>query len=483
MRNRAPVLSLGSAAKIIATLGPATEDEDVLRRLIQAGADLVRLNFSHGDPKAHRGAFERVRRVSDELGVFVGVIADLQGPKIRTGALAGGKPVRLQKGKSLTITTEPVEGTAERVSTTYKLLPEDVAANDRILMDDGLLELQVCEVSGPEVRCRVVVGGPLGEHKGINLPGVKVSAPALTAKDRADLEFALNLGVDYVAVSFVRSAVDVAVAKDAIASLERDVPVIAKLEKPEAVVELEQIVHTADAVMVARGDLGVELSPEGVPMLQKRIIRECARQRVPVITATQMLDSMRENPRPTRAEASDVANAILDGTDAVMLSGETAVGKYPVESVAMMRRIAQSAEEELFRGPHLRTELEGDGFLGFDDAISRAAAHLAEDLDTAAIVAFTHSGATARLASKCRPRVAVLAATPLPDTARRCTLYWGVKPVLIPAAEDTDEMLENIERYVREQGLAGAGDVLVVTAGTPVGQRGATNMVRLLAIR
>ena len=481
-RQPAPILSIENPTKIIATIGPASSGETVLRDLVHAGADLLRLNFSHGTHETHEEVFRRVRAIEQETGRFLGVIADLQGPKIRTGLLEGGGPVMLESGRKLTITTEELAGDACRVSTTYKALPEDVQPGDRILMDDGLLELRVCEARDTEVICEVVVGGLLGQHKGINLPGVRVSSPALTSKDRADLEFAVGLGVDYIAVSFVRSAVDVGVARDAIAALGSDVPVIAKLEKPEAIDELEAIIEAADAIMVARGDLGVELSPEKVPMIQKRIIRECARRRKPVITATQMLDSMREHPRPTRAEASDVANAILDGTDAVMLSGETAVGEYPVESVAMMRRIAQSAEEELFLGPHLRLARTSGEPLSFADALSRAAAQVAENLDTKAIVAITQSGSSARLATQCRPRVPVLAATPLPGTARRCALYWGVRSALIEPVQDTDEMLEGIERRVREMNLAQAGDVIVVTAGTPIGRRGTTNMMKLQVI-
>ncbi len=424
----APILAVENPTKIIATLGPATEDLVTLRRIIDAGVDLVRLNFSHGDHETHRRTFERVRALEAETGQFIGVIADLQGPKIRTGLLEEGLPVLLTPGERLTITTEDLPGNAERISTTYQALPGDVEPGDRILMDDGLLELRVVSESGTEVHCEIVTGGELSEHKGINLPGVAVSAPALTEKDRRDLEFAVKLEVDY-------------------------------------------------------GDLGVEMSPESVPMLQKQIIRACARLRVPVITATQMLDSMREHPRPTRAEASDVANAILDGTDAVMLSGETAVGRYPVETVSMMRRIAQSAEEELFHGPHLSLPSQDSEPLSFADALSRAAAQVAEDLDTKAIVAFTQSGSSARLASQCRPRVPVLAATPLPPTARRCTLYWGVRPTLVDPADNTDGMLEHIEQRVRDMELAKQGEVIVVTAGTPIGQRGTTNMMKLQVIR
>ncbi len=479
----APILAVENPTKIIATLGPATEDLVTLRRIIDAGVDLVRLNFSHGDHETHRRTFERVRALEAETGRFIGVIADLQGPKIRTGLLEEGLPVLLTPGERLTITTEDLPGNAERISTTYQALPGDVEPGDRILMDDGLLELRVVSESGTEVHCEIVTGGELSEHKGINLPGVAVSAPALTEKDRRDLEFAVKLEVDYIALSFVRSAADLAAAKDMIASLGADTPVIAKLEKPEAISDLDNILRAADAVMVARGDLGVEMSPESVPMLQKQIIRACARLRVPVITATQMLDSMREHPRPTRAEASDVANAILDGTDAVMLSGETAVGRYPVETVSMMRRIAQSAEEELFHGPHLSLPSQDSEPLSFADALSRAAAQVAEDLDTKAIVAFTQSGSSARLASQCRPRVPVLAATPLPPTARRCTLYWGVRPTLVDPADNTDGMLEHIEQRVRDMELAKQGEVIVVTAGTPIGQRGTTNMMKLQVIR
>lgn len=484
MLSRPPILSCDNPTKIIATIGPATAQEEAIRALVEAGVDLLRLNFSHGDQASHQAAFERIRRVEQACGRHLAVIADLQGPKIRTGGLQDRRPVTLVEGQRLCITTdESVPGTAQCVSTTYRNLPGDVCVGDRILMDDGLLELRVLAVQGADVICQVITGGELSEHKGINLPGVKVSAPALTAKDRADLEFAIRLGVDYIAVSFVRSAVDLAIAKDAVASLGSDVPIIAKLEKPEAIDELEQIVGSADAIMIARGDLGVEMPPEDVPMIQKRIIRVCAQQRVPVITATQMLDSMRQNPRPTRAEASDVANAILDGTDAVMLSGETAVGRYPVEAVSMMRRIACSAEEELFRGRHLHTASGEEASLSFSDALSRAAARVAEELDTVAIAAFTQSGSTARLASKCRPRVPIIAATPLARTARRCALYWGVQPVLIEPVDSTDAMVEGIERRAREMGLARPGDVIVVTAGSPVGQQGTTNMMKLQVIR
>jgi len=424
-----------------------------------------------------------VRSVAAKCNAHIAIIADLQGPKIRTGPLAGGKPVELTSGQELVITTENVSGTSQRVSTTYQALPSDVNKGERILLDDGALELQVTRTTDTEVYCQIVIGGTLGEHKGINLPGVSISAPALTDKDRDDLRFALANEVDYVALSFVRSAQDIGELKALISEADAQVPVIAKLEKPEAIAELEQIVTNADAIMVARGDLGVEMPLEEVPILQKRIINLCSRLRKPVITATQMLDSMRTNPRPTRAETSDVANAILDGTDAVMLSGETAIGSYPVESVAMMRRIAAFAEQQQLSGQHLRTETAAiSEFVDFSDALSRGAARVAERVKAEAIIAFTQSGSTARLASKCRPRCPIIAATPLESTARRCNLYWGVQSIIIKPADNTDEMIVGVEQRVRELGIVESGDVMIITAGTPLGAPGTTNMMKLQVV-
>ncbi len=467
--------------KIVATLGPASGDEEILRALIEEGTDAIRLNFSHGDHNEHAEYMAAVRSVAAGCEAHTAIIADLQGPKIRTGDLENGQPVELIASERLTITTENIVGTRQRISTTYQPLPGDVKPGDCILVDDGQIELEVLETTATEVHCRIITGGWLGEHKGINLPGVKISASALTVKDRRDLDFALENKVDYIALSFVRSADDLRELKALIQEAGADVPVIAKLEKPEAIRELEQIVTIADAVMIARGDLGVELPPEEVPVLQKQIISLCSRIRKPVITATQMLDSMRDNPRPTRAETSDVANAIFDGTDAVMLSGETAIGSYPVESVAMMRRIAAAAEQEQLAGHHLRTETSSE-FLDFADALSRSAARIAEDVKAQAIIAFTQSGSTARLASKCRPRCPIFAVTPLPPTARRCNLYWGVRPILIAAAENTDEMIAQVEQRVRDLGVVSSGDVMIITAGTPVGMPGTTNMMKLQVI-
>ena len=464
--------------KIIATLGPATETEEMLGGLVESGMDVVRLNMSHGDRDWHQSTLERVRQVGAELNRHIGVLMDLQGPRIRVGKLQDGQ-IDLPDGARCTITCEEIVGTAERFSTTYDLLAQDVDPGDRILLDDGLLELRVVEATGCLIRCEVVHGGTLLEHKGMNLPGVKVSAPAVSEKDAADLAFGLERGVDMIALSFVRTADDIENLRASIRAAGKDTPIISKLEKPEAIEHLERIVAASDAVMVARGDLAVETSPEEVPLLQKAIIESCAAARKPVIIATQMLDSMRENPTPTRAEASDVANAILDGADAVMLSGETAIGKYPLESVRMMRRIATAAEGALFRGKHLHTEWMGGRERSLAEAISAAAAETAEQIGARVLIAFTQSGSTARLASKCRPSVPIIAATPLAETARRCSLYWGVVPVLVGPAASTDEQIELIDCQLQELGLLNAGEKVVITAGTPIDERGTTNMMKL----
>lgn len=469
--------------KIVCTLGPASSDEATLKAMIAAGMDLARMNFSHGSHDDHAQTFALLRKVAAEMGAYVGVIADLQGPKIRTGELADHEPVELVPGAPFTITTEPCIGTAERVSTTYQHLAEDVRAGDHILLDDGLLEVEVRSKTRTEVLCKVVTGGPLREHKGINLPGVKVSSPSLTTKDREDLEFALDLGVDYVALSFVRCPEDVLELRGL---CRRDcalTPIIAKLEKPEALARLSEVIQAADAIMIARGDLAVELSTEQVPVWQKRIIAECAMQDKPVITATQMLESMRDHPQPTRAEASDVANAIFDGTDAVMLSAETAIGSYPVETVVMMRRIAAAAEHEQGRWQH-REWLQEPEDVSFTiaDAISRSAVTVADEIAAKAIIAFTESGSTARLASKRRPRVPLLACTPLEATARRCSLYWGVRPVLMPSVEDTEEMIQASGQESKRLGYVEIGDLVVITAGVPMGQSGSTNTLSIETI-
>jgi pyruvate kinase len=399
--------------KIVATIGPASTARDVLTRLLDAGMDVARLNFSHGTHEEHAQRITLLREIGRTFEHPLAIIQDLQGPKIRTGALQNGAPVQLRAGERFDITTREVSGTAARVSTTYAALPHDVRRGDRILLSDGLIELRVLDSADDVVRTEVVFGGELREHQGINLPGVQVSAPALTPKDAADLDFGLQQGVDYVAVSFVRRAGDIEQVKQRIAASGKPTPIIAKIEKPEALDDLPAILEAADSIMVARGDLGVEMPAEQVPVVQKQLIEAANAVGVPVITATQMLDSMIRNPRPTRAEASDVANAIIDGTDAVMLSGETATGLYPVEAVQTMVRIAEVAEASGRHGdihavPPKSTTRPGS----VGSAISAAACAIVQTVPVRAIIAFTISGNTARLVARLRPTVPILALTP-----------------------------------------------------------------------
>jgi len=468
--------------KIVCTIGPASQSTEVISGLLRAGMDVARLNFAHGTQESIGPVVRRIRDLAEEQRRHVAILGDLRGPKIRTGELEGGQPVRLEPGHELFITTKPVPGTARRISTTYESLPADVEPTDRILLDDGLICLEVVDTDEREVRTRVVVGGLLGEHKGINLPGVRISAPCLTEGDRADLEFALDTGFDYVGLSFVRQAADVQQLRELIQANGGEAAIVAKIEKPEAIAEIEEIVELADVVMVARGDLGVEMPPEEVPILQRRIVACCGARRTPVIIATQMLESMREHPRPTRAEASDVANAVFEGADGVMLSGETAVGRYPVETTQMMRRICVAAEREVMAGEHLRVAAGAGKFVSGADALAHSAAQIAEAVEATAIVAFTQSGSTARLISMCRTRVPIFAATPLVATARRCNLYWGVQPVLIPPVKSTDEMIANVTHTMKAMGVVKTGDRIVITAGTPAGQAGGTDTVKLQTI-
>lgn len=465
--------------KIVATVGPACSSRETLRRLVEAGVDVFRLNFSHGTHEGHAAVFRSIRALAKRLRANVCIMEDLQGPKVRTGRLKGGGPVGLVPGKTVKITTRPIVGDEACFSTTYRRLPRDVKRGDTVLLDDGLLALRVTGVGKEEVRCRVVVGGPLGEHKGINLPGVLVSAPALTRKDRRDLAFGLRLGVDAVALSFVRRARDIRTARGLIRRLGGDAPVIAKIEQPEAIDELDAILEEADGVMVARGDLGVELSPESVPVLQKLIIREAICCGKPVITATQMLESMVNKPVPTRAEASDVANAIFDGTDAVMLSAETAMGRYPVAAVAMMARIAEAAEE-VAEAPEAGL-FEG-GSMSIPASVADAAVSAARDVGARAVVVFTMSGATARLLAQRRPGCGIHAFSPLPATCRRLALVWGVEAHAMPMAAATDELVGRAERRLSRLGEVARGDRVVFVAGaTPL--PGATNMLKVVEIR
>jgi pyruvate kinase len=465
-------------AKIVCTLGPSSSSPEMIDRLVRCGMDVARLNFSHGTPEEHARHFAAVRRASTHHEKPVAIIADLQGPKIRTGALEHGRAVRLRFGQRFTITTRNVLGTQEGVSTTFRALPESVHKGDRILLHDGEISLRVVSTRGREVVCQVENGGELNEHQGINLPGVKLRIPSLTPKDRKDLAFALHLGANYVALSFVRTAADVRAGKAIIARAGKDTPVISKLEKPEAIDNLDEILSVTDSVMVARGDLGVEMSLEKVPVVQKQIIARSRDALVPVITATQMLDSMQKSPRPTRAEASDVANAVFDGSDALMLSGETAAGNYPLESVEMMDRIIRQAEAsvtELLR-PRRHEELQ------ISEAIAEAICHAAEELRMKAIAVFTESGSSARLVSKYRPRAPIIAFSPNQETRRRLSLLWGVLPRSIVRVHDIDQLAKAAEDRLTEEHLVKRGDIVGIIAGTPLGTTGSTNLMRLVRI-
>ena len=464
-------------AKIICTVGPACNSEAMLRDLMRLGMDVARLNFSHGSHEEHARHIERLRRAAELENRTICILQDLQGPKIRTGRLKGGTPVILKPGSHVTITPRDIEGSATLISTTFQGLAQEVKPDARILLTDGLIELRVARVRGEDVECEVINGGQLGQHQGINLPGIALSIPALTDKDRADLEFGLKHGVDMLAISFVRSAADVREVKQIIANHGSDLPVIAKLEKPQALERLEEIFEASDGVMVARGDLGVEMPPEKVPVIQKYVIRRSAEWRKPVITATQMLESMIENPRPTRAEASDVANAIFDGSDAVMLSGETANGLYPREAVAMMSRIVVEAEGNSgdFTQPRRRRERHS---ITVAEAICESVSHAAEDLPMGAIAVFTETGNTARMISKYRPKAAIYAFSQELPVCNRMNLFWGVHPIRTAQARNAEHMVTTAERELLRQDRIKAADVLAVVAGTQMAS-GSTNLMRL----
>jgi len=468
--------------KIVCTLGPSSNDFSTIERIMLEGMDVARLNFSHGTHDDHRTMFETVRRAAARIGKPVAVMADLQGPKIRTGRLAGGKPVTLVPGAPICITTRETPGDAQCVSTTYDALPRDVAAGDRLLLADGMLELRVVEVAGPDVHCTVVRGGELGQCKGINLPGVAVSAAALTEKDAEDLTFALELGVDYVALSFVRSADDIRALKDRIAQSGHETCVVAKIERPEAVARIDDIIGVTDAVMVARGDLGVEMDLDEVPQVQKDVIRKCNRNGVPVITATQMLESMMASARPTRAEVADIANAIHDGTDALMLSGETAAGRYPVESVATMAQVAKKTDEVVEQLPRPSPAVPDTLCCvdpTFAHAIGQAASQAAEDAGAKCITCFTMSGYSARMISRHRPRKPVVAVTVRETTRRRCALYWGVQALAGEETENLNAMVRQVDEILHREGLASKDDTVIIVGGTPLLIGGRTNFLKI----
>ncbi|MFF4338717.1 pyruvate kinase [Kitasatospora sp. NPDC001540] len=464
-------------AKIVCTLGPAADSYDQIKALVDAGMDIARLNLSHGSHAEHEDRYHRVRKASDETGRSVGVLADLQGPKIRLATFADG-PVLLERGDEFTITVDDVPGDREICGTTYKGLAADVSRGERILVDDGRVCLEVTHVEGPRVHCIVIEGGLVSDHKGLNLPGVAVSVPALSDKDVEDLRWALRTGADLVALSFVRSGRDVEEVHRIMAEEGRRIPVIAKIEKPQAVENLESIVDAFDGIMVARGDLGVELPLEQVPIVQKRAVKLAKRNAKPVIVATQMLDSMINASRPTRAEASDVANAVLDGTDAVMLSGETSVGKYPVETVKTMARIVEAAEEDvLAAGLPPLTDKNKPRTQG--GAVARAAAEIGDFLDAKYLIAFTQSGDTARRLTRYRSPIPVLAFTYEPAVRSQLALTWGVETFLGPFVTTTDELVAQVDSALLSLGRCKPGDVVIITAGSPPGLAGSTNLVRV----
>ena len=461
-------------AKIVCTLGPAVSTPERIRALVDAGMDVARLNMSHGSHADHERAYAMVRRASDASGHAIGIFADLQGPKIRLGKVAGG-PLPLEEGSAFTITTREVPGSVEICSTTYDGLPGDVAEGDQILIDDGRVRLQVTSVDGPDVHTRVVVPGPVSDNKGINLPGVAVSVPALSGKDKEDLRWALHQTVDFIALSFVRSAGD---AEDVRAVMREEgifLPVIAKIEKPQAIENIEEIVDAFDGFMVARGDLGVECPLEDVPFLQKHVVDVARRHAKPVIVATQMLESMIGAPRPTRAEASDVANAVLDGADAVMLSGETSVGEFPLEAVEVMARIIESTEDHgLARMTAIDWQPRTRG-----GVIAKAAAEVAERVGAKYLVAFTQSGDSARRLSRYRGQIPMLAFTPVDAVRSQLALSWGIETFKAPEVEHTDEMVRQVDEHLLRINRVKEGDLVVIIAGSPPGIPGSTNALRV----
>ncbi|NNF59447.1 MAG: pyruvate kinase [Rhodothermaceae bacterium] len=466
--------------KIVCTLGPATSSREAIRALMAAGMDVARLNFSHGEHDDHRRLIELVREESARHGHVVPIVQDLQGPKIRIGTMKNGG-VLLHKGQPLVLTAEPVrQGTRKRVHVSYDPLAEEVSAGGRILIDDGHIELVVMGIDGTEVQTEVVVGGALRSRKGVNLPKIFSRRPSLTEKDLADLQFGLDHDVDFVALSFVRSGTDVAALKALIAESGKDVSVIAKIEKPEAVDDFEAILDQANGVMVARGDLGIEIPMQEVPIVQKQLIRRCLQAATPVITATQMLESMMENPRPTRAEATDVANAVLDGSDAVMLSGETAAGKYPIRAVETMDEIIRSVEGHRrgLGGQEAASEVhEPDERI--TQAISFTAVRLAEEVHAKALCCLTHSGTTARAIARHRPDMPIYAFTDEPRAVGRLALLWGTEAFVIPFQAHTDHGIQTIHEGLLSRGLADVGEQIVVTAGLPLPTKGLTNMVHV----
>lgn len=463
--------------KIVCTIGPASGDLETLKQMLQAGMNVARLNFSHGNHDEHGQYIKTIRRAGQETGLPVAILLDTRGPEVRLGTFSQGS-AQLDKGQTFTLTTREVQGSADIVSVTHPGLPRDVVPGRYVLIDDGLIELEVKEVTDTDVICLVVNGGTVSDRKGINLPGSEISLPSMGPQDRDDIIFGIQQGLDFIAASFVRYPADVLAIRRLLEEYNSDMHIIAKIENHQGLENLDSILEVVDGLMVARGDLGVEIPPEEVPLAQKHMITRCNQLGKAVITATQMLDSMIRNPRPTRAEASDVANAIFDGTDAIMLSGETAVGKYPVESVATMARLAERTEEALdFDSFLIRHETNRPQSV--TDAISYASRQTARRLGAAAILTSTHSGHTARMVSKYRPGVPVIAVTPNSSVLRKLLLTWGVEPILGRKTENTDEMIYEAITTALNQGLIANGDLVVITAGVPVGVPGTTNLLKV----
>ncbi|SDH74519.1 pyruvate kinase [Alteribacillus bidgolensis] len=464
--------------KIVCTIGPASESPAMLKSLMQAGMNVARLNFSHGDFDEHKARIDTIRETAKELGENVAILLDTKGPEIRTQTMKNGA-INLERGQELIIAAEEVEGTPEKISVTYPGLADDLEAGKKILLDDGLIELEVLEIIGKDVKTKVLNSGELKNKKGVNLPNVKVNLPGITEKDAADIEFGIEQEVDFIAASFVRRTSDVLEIRELLEKHEaEDIQIIPKIENQEGIENIDEILEVSDGLMVARGDLGVEIPPEEVPLAQKNLIKKCNTLAKPVITATQMLDSMQRNPRPTRAEASDVANAIFDGTDAIMLSGETAAGDYPVEAVQTMSNIAMKAESAL-KYENILSQRTKESSRSITNSISQSVSHTAYNLDAAAILTATESGYTAKIVSKYRPESPIVAVTSDEKVLRKLSLVWGVTPLLGKPAKTTDEMLDSTVRESLKAGLVSHGDLVVITAGVPVGETGTTNIMKV----
>ena len=467
---------MANKTKIIATIGPASNSKPVLEKMISSGMNVVRLNFSHGSYEEHTDVIKTIRFLSRTMKKSIGIILDLQGPKIRIGKMKDGNPVKLRKNRTLHITTKSVAGTADIISTIYKKLVYDVKKGDKILLDDGFIKLKVLSKTKDTVSCKIINGGTLKEHKGINLPGVNISAPSLTPKDKRDLNFGIKSGVDYFALSFVRNADDLNLIKSIIKKQGSDIPVIAKIEKPEAVDNIDEILEAADGIMVARGDLGVEVKPEKVPTIQKHIIHKAILANRPVITVTQMLETMIANPIPTRAEVSDVANAIYDGTDAIMLSGETASGKYPVKAVQMMSRIVSEAEGSYMMKYNFQYDKDPEDIV--THAVAQASVNILHEVDAKAIIAFSVSGKTSKLISKQRPSKPVYVFTPSTAIYNRLSLIWGITPLYVPHIYDTERIIDSGEKLLLKKKIINNGDLIVIVTGLAL-KRGSTNLIKI----